>query len=85
MIGAYPIWVFLVIVTMFVQFLVTSKLTKLVFDSVGKYYGSLLYGAIGLTLLFSTQMVRNVIAVALVGVSGVAVVSRGTCYLKNRN
>jgi cardiolipin synthase len=79
--GIYPAWVLIIITAMFVQFLVTSNLTIVIFDPVGKYYGSLLYGAIGLTMLFPGQIARDMITVAFVGVS-VASLSSRLIYLK---
>ena len=80
--GIYPAWILAIIAAMFVQFLVTSNLTKVIFDPVGKYYGSLLYGAIGLTMLFPVQIARNIITVAFVGVSIGSLSSRLIYYLK---
>ena len=74
--GLYPFWVFLLIVFMFAQFTVTSRLTRIFYDPFGKYYGSLLYGAIGLTILFSQPLARTVIMVSLVAVTLFSVVSR---------
>jgi phosphatidylglycerophosphate synthase len=67
--GIYPSWVLFLIISMFLQFILTSKLLKITFDPIGKYYGSLLYGAIGLTMLFRVQLVQNIILYALLGVS----------------
>ena len=50
--GLYPYWVLPLMLFAFVQFMITSFLYKKIYDPIGKYYGSLLYGAIGLTLLF---------------------------------
>jgi phosphatidylglycerophosphate synthase len=83
--GIYPAWILMVIAAMFVQFLVTSNMTKFVFDPVGKYYGSLLYGAIGLTMLFSGQFARDIITVAFVGVSVASLSSRLIYYVKERH
>jgi hypothetical protein len=45
-------------------------------DPLGKYYGSLLYGAIGLTMLFPGQIARDMISVAFVSVSVASLSSR---------
>jgi len=50
--GVYPWWTVLVIVSMFLQFIVTSKLGRPIYDPVGKYYGTFLFAAIGVTLLW---------------------------------
>jgi phosphatidylglycerophosphate synthase len=83
--GIYPAWVLVIIAAMFVQFLVTSNLTKVIFDPVGKYYGSLLYGAIGLTMLFPGQIARDIITVAFLGVSVVSLSSRLIYCIKKRH
>jgi len=80
--GIYPAWVLVIIVVMFAQFLVTSRLTGVVFDPFGKYYGSLLYGAIGLTILFPEQAARDIIMVAFVGVSAASLSSRLIYYVR---
>ncbi len=82
--GLYPVWVLAIIVGMFAQFIATSKLTRLIFDPVGKYYGSLLYGAIGLTMLFPEQTSRNIITTAFVCVSVASLCSRLIYYLKQK-
>ena len=60
--GTYQIWVFMLVIFMFVQFAVTSYLFRVAHDPIGKYYGSLLYGAIGLTILFPKPPTTNIIA-----------------------
>ncbi len=82
--GIYPACVLIIIAAMFAQFLVTSTFTKVVFDPVGKYYGSLLYGAIGLTMLFSDQIAREIIVVAFIGLTCASLSSRIRYYLESR-
>jgi len=74
--GCYPYWVFLLILFMFAQFAITSFSLEVIYDPVGKYYGSLLYGAIGLTLLFSGQAFYNFVSLILVAVSAASFFSR---------
>jgi CDP-diacylglycerol--glycerol-3-phosphate 3-phosphatidyltransferase/cardiolipin synthase len=80
--GFYPLWTLLLIVGMFGQFIVTSGLLKMMYDPFGKYYGSLLYGAVGLTLLLSGQFAHSIILFCLVGVTIVSIVSRIFCVVK---
>ena len=82
--GTYPFWVMFLISTMFLQYLVTSKLLKVTFDPIGKYYGSLLYGAIGLTLLFKSQAAETIILYDLVSVSIFTFSSRTAYLFKKR-
>jgi CDP-diacylglycerol--glycerol-3-phosphate 3-phosphatidyltransferase/cardiolipin synthase len=72
----YPPWVFPLTVFMFGQFAITSVLFKRVFDPLGKYYGSLLYGAMGLTILFPPGPADNIITTALLIVSITCLTSR---------
>jgi CDP-diacylglycerol--glycerol-3-phosphate 3-phosphatidyltransferase/cardiolipin synthase len=56
--GIYAIWVYMLIVVMFVQFVLTSAgLTRVVYDPVGKYFGGFLFGVIGMTIIFPTMAV----------------------------
>ena len=46
--GFYPSWILLLTIFVFSQFMLTSVYSKHAFyDTVGKYYGSLMYGGIG--------------------------------------
>jgi phosphatidylglycerophosphate synthase len=63
----YPLWILLLIIAVFVQFMLTSLYSKrTVYDPVGKYYGSLMYGGIGLTLLFPEQLVYSIVIIGVV-------------------
>jgi len=64
--GFYSVWLLFLIAVAFAQFLLSSLLSRLVYDPVGKYYGSLLYGAVGLTLLFSGQLVYEVVTAGII-------------------
>jgi len=74
--GFYPYWVLLLILFMYAQFAITSYSLEVIYDPVGKYYGSLLYCAIGLTLLFSGQAFYNFVTLTLVAVSAASFFSR---------
>ena len=50
-IGIYPYWLLLLIILVFLQFILTSKLNVLVYDPVGKYYGAFLFAVILVTLV----------------------------------
>ena len=83
-VGIYPSWVLLLITAMYIQYILTSKLFKLTFDPIGKYYGSLLYGAIGLTMLFREQLALNLILYSLVSVSLFTLLSRLAYLIRKR-
>lgn len=61
--GYYPVWVMLLIVASFGQFIVLSCYTKKLYDPVGRYIGSVLYIAIGLTLLSPTPIIFALVEV----------------------
>ena len=82
--GCYPYWVLLLILFMYAQFILTSFCLKITYDPVGKYYGSLLYGAIGLTLLFSGQAFYDFVTLAIVATTAVSVFSRLSYWLYSR-
>jgi hypothetical protein len=54
--GFVPSWVMILTVLFFAQFIVTSLYSNKIYDPIGKYFGSLLYGAIGLRFIFSGQI-----------------------------
>jgi CDP-diacylglycerol--glycerol-3-phosphate 3-phosphatidyltransferase/cardiolipin synthase len=74
--GFYSAWVLLPIVFMFTQFMATSVLSKTLYDPLGKYYGSFLYGVIGLTMLVPGQPAHETIVVLVVLVTVASIVSR---------
>jgi phosphatidylglycerophosphate synthase len=76
LIGYYPVWTLLLIGFMFIQFIITSRVSRIIYDPVGKYYGSLMFGAIGLTLLFPQPQVRLVIFVCMIVVTAISATSR---------
>ncbi|HII85700.1 TPA: CDP-alcohol phosphatidyltransferase family protein [Candidatus Bathyarchaeota archaeon] len=74
--GFYPAWLLVLIGLVFLQFLLTSVFLKSLFDPVGKYYGSLLFGAVGLTLLFSGSQFYGLITLCIVFVTSLSLISR---------
>jgi len=82
----YPLWIFLLIVFVFVQFMLTSFYSKrTVYDPVGKYYGSLMYGGIGLTLLFPEQLVYSIVTTGIVVSTIASLFSRLAYFLRTKN
>jgi phosphatidylglycerophosphate synthase len=78
----YPLWILLLIVAVFVQFILTSLYSKrTIYDPVGKYYGSLMYGGIGLTLLFPEQLVYSTVTIGIVVSTTVSLFSRLAYFL----
>jgi CDP-diacylglycerol--glycerol-3-phosphate 3-phosphatidyltransferase/cardiolipin synthase len=59
----YPAWILLLIAASFTQFIVSSLYTKKLYDPLGKYVGSVLYIAIGLTLLSPTPPIFTLVQI----------------------
>ncbi len=74
--GLYPFWTLLLIVAMFAQFVLTSRLARPIYDPVGKYYGVFLFCAIGVTLVLPHATVRQAVLVVILGFTIVSVISR---------
>lgn len=74
--GTYPVWSALLITAMFVQFLLSSGWTQPRYDPIGKSYGSLLVGMIGITVAFPDFAVIETLLLALVGMTTVSPVCR---------
>lgn len=84
--GLYPPWILLLIVFAFVQFMLTSLYSKrAIYDPVGKYYGSLMYGGIGLTLLFPEQLVYSAVTIGIVVSTIASLFGRLAYFLLVRN
>jgi phosphatidylglycerophosphate synthase len=74
--GFYPIWLPILIAVAFLQFLLTSRYVKKIYDPVGRYLGSALYIGVVLTLLWPTPPVFAFVQYAFVGFFLVSIVSR---------
>ena len=60
--GIYSPWLLLIIVFVFTQFIVSNIiLKKTIYDPIGKYFGSILFGGIVVTILISDQIISNLI------------------------
>ena len=60
--GIYSPWLLLIIVFVFTQFIVSNIILKqIIYDPIGKYFGSILFGGIGITILISDQVISNLI------------------------
>ena len=76
----YPWWLLLIIIGMFCQFLLTSKRRRLLYDPIGKYYGAILFVAIGLTLLLNDFGVHYAVLTGIIFLTGASVLSRWLFY-----
>ena len=78
--GFYEWWLPLLLTVVFGQFILTSVYTKkTVYDPVGKYYGSLMFGGVGLTLLLPEPLMFSIVSAGGV-VSTVAVLCSRLLY-----
>ena len=79
--GLYPFWMLLLIVAMFAQFVLTSRLARPIYDPVGKYYGVFLFCAIGVTLVLPHPAVHRAVPVVILGFTIASVISRAMFLL----
>lgn len=81
--GYYPIWIMALIAASFGQFIIFSIYTKKLYDPLGKYIGSVLYIAIGLTLLSPTPVVFTIVEVGFPLFAVTSFVNRTASYAVN--
>jgi len=79
--GLYPLWLLLLIVAMFAQFILTSRLAQPIYDPVGKYYGVFLFCAVGVTLVLPYAVVCQAVPVVILGFTIASVFSRAMFLL----
>lgn len=72
----YPFWILIIIGFMFLQFILTSRQKKPVYDPIGKYSGLFLYVIIGITLFFSDLFIYNILLIAMLGFFVISLISR---------
>jgi phosphatidylglycerophosphate synthase len=80
--GFCPSWILIVIAVIFVQFIVTSRYSEEIYDPVGKYFGSLLYGAAGLRFILSGQLFYNIVTAGIVISAAASATSRAIFFIK---
>jgi CDP-diacylglycerol--glycerol-3-phosphate 3-phosphatidyltransferase len=83
--GLYPVWIVLLICLVFGQFILSSLyLKRTSYDPIGKYFGSFMYGGIGLTLLFSEPIVYNIVTVGVVVSTTIILVTRAGHFMSSQ-
>lgn len=81
----YSVWLLFLLIFMFAQFIITNfHFRKTIYDPIGKYYGSLLFGGIGLTLLFPEQTMYNIVNIGIIVSTISAIISRLLYILKTK-
>lgn len=79
--GFVSYWILILIALFFALFIVTSLLWARIYDPIGKYYGSMLYGAIGLRFIISGQFFYDVTTIVIIGVTAASITAR-VLYLR---
>jgi phosphatidylglycerophosphate synthase len=83
--GTYSSWILVVIILVFTQFILSNLYVKqTIYDPVGKYYGSLLFGGIGLTLLFSNQLIYDIVTYGIAISTIICITSRLSFFFFGR-
>ncbi len=77
-------WVLIVVAAVFAEFLITGLYSNKIYDPVGKYYGSLLYGAIGLRFILSGPLFSDVVTLGVAACAAASILSRAIFLLKER-
>jgi phosphatidylglycerophosphate synthase len=80
--GFYADWVLILVAAVFAGFVLTGLSSNRIYDPVEKYYGSLLYGAIGLRFLVSGPIFYSVVTVGVAAFSAATILSRANFLLK---
>jgi phosphatidylglycerophosphate synthase len=80
--GFVPEWVLVLITFVFAQFVITSVYSDKIYDPVGKYYGSLLYVAIGLRFILSGEFFYDIATVGITGFAVASILSRAVSFIK---
>jgi len=83
--GIYPLWASLLIGLMFIQFIFTSILGRILYDPIGRYYGAFLFNVIGVTLALPRPPVHLVLLITVLGMTIVSVASRSAFFLLSYN
>ncbi len=76
----YPWWLLLLIGLMFLQFIVTSKLKKPIYDPIGRYCGVFYFIIIGVTLIFPDSFVSYVNLITIIVFTVLALLSRSIAF-----
>ena len=73
----YPLWLLALIVLVFIQFIVTNVcVKKLIYDPIGRWYGSFLYCALGLSLIFPEPLVYDLVTIGIMSATVASLLSR---------
>lgn len=83
--GFYSPLILLLIIFMFVQFIVSNIiLRQTIYDPIGKYFGTILFGGIGLTLLFSDELIYTIVMAGILISAFASLISRFVYLINQR-
>lgn len=82
--GIYSYWILILIVVMFLQFILTSKIKMPIYDPIGKYLGAVLFGGALMTLIFENMLLYEAIALFILLFSITSLLSRYIFLFLNR-
>lgn len=74
--GIYPIWILLVVIFIFLQFLLTSRNNEVRYDPIGKYYGSFLMIILVITLIDAQAILLPFILIGFVSFTCLSISTR---------
>ena len=81
----YSLWLLALIVLVFIQFMVTNVcVNKLIYDPIGRWYGSFLYCGLGLSLMFPEPLVYDLVTIGIVGATVASLLSRTVFFSGHR-
>lgn len=80
--GVYPAWLLLLIGGMFGQFILTSRGSQPVYDSVGRYFGAVLYGAVVALVLLPDLLLSDALLASIVVLSALSLSARAHSLLQ---
>ena len=83
--GLYPPLILIIITAIFAQFIITNIYSKkTIYDPIGKYYGTILFCGIGVTLLFQAQIIYTMVTIGIITSTTISIISR-TWYFLHTN
>lgn len=84
--GIYPLWILLIIVFVFTQFIISNIILKqTVYDPIGKYFGSILFAGIGATIILSGNLIYTTVIVFIAISALASLLSRFIYLLHQKN
>lgn len=75
-------WVLFIMAAEFVGFILTSLYFTKIYDPVGKYYGSLLFGVLFLRFFLSGQLFYGIVTVSVTAFAAASILSRTAVILE---